>query len=303
MKPRDLVTGGAGFIGSHLVESLLADGREVVVFDDLSTGKRGNLAGLDARLIEGDVRDEQAVAAAVAGCDTVYHLAALVSVPESVRRPLENDAINIGGTLRVLEAARLEGARRVVLASSAAVYGDDPAQPKREDMAPRPLSPYAVAKLTLEHYARMETALHGLGTVSLRFFNVYGPRQDPGSMYSGVISKFCQAAALGETPVVFGDGRQTRDFVHVGDVVRALRAAAETAEVGGVFNVGRGERVSLLDLLATIGDLFGRSLSPRFEPARAGDVRDSLADIGAARHGLGYEPRMDLRTGLATLME
>ncbi|MCX7819950.1 MAG: NAD-dependent epimerase/dehydratase family protein [Kiritimatiellae bacterium] len=300
-----LVTGGAGFIGSHLVEALAADGVEVRAFDNLSSGRAENLAGVRGRvdLIVGDVRSEAQLAAAMDGVGVVVHLAALVSVADSVERPAENYEINVMGTVRVLEAARAAGVRRVVCASSAAVYGNEPTLPKREDMPPVPASPYAAAKLAGEQIARVHAELYGLGTVSLRFFNVYGPRQDPSSPYSGVISRFVEALARGEPPRVFGDGRQTRDFVFVRDVVAAIRRAADSPAVGRgeVFNVGTGRASSLLEVLGVLGPLAGHSPAPRFEPPRPGDVRHSVADISRIREVLGFEPGVTLADGLAEL--
>jgi UDP-glucose 4-epimerase len=234
----------------------------------------------------------------------VFHEAALVSVFESVERPADNHEINITGTLNVLEAARRRGVRRVVVAGSAAVYGNDPAIPKREDMRPQPESPYALAKIAKEHYLSVYAKLYGLETVVLRYFNVYGPRQDPASMYSGVISKFSDVILAGGRPTVFGDGRQSRDFVFVQDVVQANLLALRQPEParGEVFNVGTGRQTSLLDLLAVLGELTGRSVEPRFEAVRAGDVRHSVADISRARAVLGYAPRYSVREGLSELL-
>ncbi len=305
--PRYLVTGGCGFIGSHLVERLLAAGHRVRVLDNLSTGTLANLAsGRDAvEFLEGDITDPAAIAEACRGVDGVFHLAALVSVADSVARPMDNHLINATGTLHVLLAAREAGARRVVLASTAAVYGNDPVLPKREEMTPAPASPYAAAKIAGEHYMRIFHLLYGLETVSLRFFNVYGPRQDPRSPYSGVISRFFAAAREGRPVVVFGDGRQSRDFIHVRDVVRALDAAMQSANAadGAAINVATGRATDLLRLIELLGDRAGRNLEPRFEPARAGDVRHSLADISRARERLSFEPRITLEEGLKELWE
>lgn len=304
-RPPVLVTGGAGFIGSHLVEALAADGAEVRVFDNLSSGRAENLADVRGRvdLIVGDIRSPEQLAAAMGGVGTVVHLAALVSVADSVERPAENYEINVQGTVNVLEAARAAGARRVVLASSAAVYGNDPALPKREDMPPAPASPYAAAKLADEYIARVHAELYGLETVSLRFFNVYGPRQDPSSPYSGVISRFTDALARGEAPRVFGDGLQTRDFVYVRDVAEAIRLAATSPQVGRgeVLNVGTGRASSLMDVLAALTPLAGRAAPPVFEPPRPGDVRHSVADISRIRERLGFVPTVALADGLAEL--
>ncbi len=301
-----LVTGGCGFIGSHLVEALAGEGHIVRVLDDLSSGYTRNLAHIRGRVevIVGDVRDPAQVAAAMEGMSHVFHEAALVSVFDSVNRPRDNHDINLTGTLNVLEAARARGVRRVVMASSAAVYGNNPDLPKREDMRPEPESPYAIGKIGGEYMARVFHRLYGLETVALRYFNVYGPRQDPTSMYSGVISKFSSVLAAGGTPRIFGDGGQTRDFVFVGDVVQANLLAMRTpAAAAGVFNVGTGRQTSLLDLLATLQAIAGRSGAPEFAEARAGDIRDSVADISRAREVLGYEPRATLHAGLAELWE
>ncbi len=304
-RPLVLVTGGAGFIGSHLVEAWAADGAEVRVLDNLSSGRAENLAGTRGRvdLIVGDVRSPDQLAAAMSGVQIVVHLAALVSVADSVERPADNYEINVQGTVRVLEAARAAGVRRVVLASSAAVYGNEPTLPKREDMPAAPASPYAAAKLADEYIARVHAELYGLETVSLRFFNVYGPRQDPSSPYSGVISRFTDALARGEAPRVFGDGLQTRDFIFVRDVVSAIRQAATSPAVGRgeVFNVGTGRASSLLDVLRALEPLVGDMPAPVFEPPRPGDVRHSVADISRIRECLGFEPSVPLASGLAEL--
>ncbi len=300
-----LVTGGCGFIGSHLVEALAAEGHEVRVFDNLSSGRAENLAAARGRveLILGDVRHPDQLAPAMAGVAGVFHEAALVSVAESVERPRENYEINVMGTVNVLEAARAAGVRRVVFASTAAVYGNAPELPKREDMRPAPESPYAAAKLAAEHVLAVHARLYGLETVSLRYFNVYGPRQDPSSPYSGVISRFVEAMRRGEAPRVFGDGRQTRDFVFVRDVVGANLAAMRSPRVGRgeTVNVGTGRRTSLIELLDALAAAAGCGVRPEFGPPRPGDVRDSVADISAARELLGYEPSVSLAEGLAAL--
>ncbi|MHC4914471.1 MAG: NAD-dependent epimerase/dehydratase family protein [Planctomycetota bacterium] len=299
-----LVTGGAGFIGSHICEELLAAGHEVRVLDNLSSGYERNIVGLDVEFVQADVRDAEAVSAAAEEVDGIFHDAALVSVPESVEKPLENDAINVTGTLNVLLAARQRGVRRAVLASSAAVYGNDPELPKREDMLPEPVSPYALGKVAGEYYMRVFAELYGVQTVSLRYFNVFGPRQDPSSMYSGVISKFVDVLGTGGTPTVFGDGEQTRDFVYVKDVVAANLLAMSSGRVGRgeVFNVGTGKRTSLLELIAALAAIFGREVRPTFADERAGDIRHSVSDISRARDLLGYEPRATLEEGLRALI-
>lgn len=302
-----LVTGGAGFIGSHIVEALAAEGHAVKVFYNLATGHRENLDHLKGlhTLIEGDVRDTAALEAAMRGVEFVFHEAAMVSVPVSCEKPRECHEVNATGTLNVLLAAKEAGVRRVVMAATAAAYGNNPALPKRETMRPEPESPYGLTKVTGEYYMRSFATLYGLQTVALRYFNVYGPRQDPRSAYSGVISKFVDVLAAGGTPTIFGDGKQTRDFVYVKDVVQAnLKAMHATpVEPGQVINVGTGKAVSLLDLLAVLGDLFGRKVEPKFALPRVGDVLHSLADIAVARRTLGYEPRTTLHEGLGALLE
>ncbi|HMP77450.1 MAG TPA: SDR family oxidoreductase [Kiritimatiellia bacterium] len=303
--PLYLVTGGCGFIGSHLVEALLRDGCRVRVLDNLSTGHRENLAdvadAVDLRI--GDITNPTDVSAACAGVDGVFHLAALVSVADSVERPLENHRLNATGTLNVLLAARNAGARRVVFASSAAIYGNAPGLPKREDQPPAPVSPYGAAKLMGEHYLKIFHRLYGLEAVSCRFFNVYGPRQDPSSPYSGVISRFVDALRAGAQPVLFGDGEQTRDFVFVADVASALLGAMrrESSGDGSAYNVATGAATSLLQLLDGLGRVSGVAPAPRFEPARGGDVRHSLASIDAAQRAFGFTPAYSLAAGLAEL--
>jgi UDP-glucose 4-epimerase len=298
---RALVTGGAGFIGSHLVDALVARGDEVVVLDNLATGRLENLSDA-ARFIEGDVADEAAVAAAVAGCEVVFHPAALGSVARSVERPLDTDRSNIHGTLAVLEAAHRAGARRVVLASSSSVYGGASQVATAESAPLVPRSPYAVTKLTGEHYARVYRELHGLETVCLRYFNVFGPRQRPDSEYAAVIPLFMDALLTGRDPVVHGDGLQSRDFTFIADTVAAnLCAAGAPAErcAGRVFNIARGTPATLLDLLDILATELGVTVAPKHTDPRPGDVRNSHADISAARRDLGYEPGVSFREGLA----
>jgi UDP-glucose 4-epimerase len=302
MKPVCLVTGGAGFIGSHLVEALAAAGRPVRVLDDLSTGQAANLAHLAGApdLLAGDVSDPEAVERAMRGVGVVFHLAALASVRRSVEAPAESHRVCATGTLNVLDAARREGVRRVVYAGSASAYGIPEGQEQSESSPLKPLSPYAAAKLAGEVYCEAFTACYGLETVRLRFFNVFGPRQRGDSPYSGVIAIFAAALSEGRTPIVHGDGRQTRDFVYVSDVVRALLLAAEKPEVSGrVFNLGTGRGTSLLELLEALNRQLGTSIAPRHEEARVGDIRHSRADIAAARRRLGYEPQVSLEEGLA----
>ncbi|MEI8352185.1 MAG: SDR family oxidoreductase [bacterium] len=300
-----LITGGCGFIGSHIAEALRADGIPVRVFDNLSSGKLANLKGFDGgiEVIQGDVRDPEALRQAMQGVDQVFHEAALVSVAVSVEQPEENDAINIRGTLNVLQAARAAGVKRLVFATSAAVYGNNPDLPKRETMLPEPESPYALAKLAGEYYLRLYSRLYGLETVALRYFNVFGPRQDGKSMYSGVISRFMDDIRQGRAPTIFGDGGQTRDFVFVKDIVQANLLAMRTPGVSGeVFNVATGKQVSLLQLWDRLKHITGSSLEPRFLDPRSGDIRHSLADIDQIRKRLGYQPKFSLDEGLRALL-
>jgi UDP-glucose 4-epimerase len=300
---RVLVTGGAGFIGSHLARACLEAGEDVRVFDDFSSGKSENLAEIarEIEIVEGSVVDGAALMRAARGCEVVYHQAAIASVPRTIEDPVGTHGVNATGTLHALEAARRAGARRFVAASSSAVYGDDERLPKREDMPTRPRSPYALQKLAGELYGEQYARLYGLEAVALRYFNVFGPRQDPSSMYAGVIPIFVTALRAGTRPRIFGDGLQSRDFVYVSDVVAANRAAAvaQTAVAGQAINVGRGERTSLLELLALIANALGRSApEPLFEPARPGDVRHSQADVSRATELLGFRARMPLDLAL-----
>jgi len=298
---RALVTGGAGFIGSHLADALLARGDEVVVLDNLATGRVENVPE-GAEFIEGDVADETAVAKAVAGCEVVFHEGALGSVARSVEAPLVSDDSNIHGTLAVLQGAHLAGARRVVLASSSSVYGGATQVPTPESAPLMPRSPYAVTKMTGEHYARVFWELHGLEAVCLRYFNVFGPRQRPDSQYAAVIPLFIDALLSGRTPQVHGDGLQSRDFTFIADTVQAnLRASEAPADqcAGRVFNIARGEPSSLLDLLGILADQLGVSVTPEHVASRAGDIRHSHADVTAARRDLGYSPSVSFAEGLA----
>jgi nucleoside-diphosphate-sugar epimerase len=301
-----LVTGGAGFIGSHLVEALLARGDLVRVLDDLSTGHRDNLAPWlsDIEFIEGDCASPEDARRAVFGVELVFHQAAVPSVPRSVADPVGTDRANVGGTVTMLDAARAAGVRRFVYAASSAAYGDTPTLPKVESMAPRPLSPYAVQKLAGEHYCRVFYETHGLETVALRYFNVFGPRQDPNSDYAAVIPKFATALLTGRPLTLFGDGLQSRDFTPVGDVVRAnLLAAGSGRAPGHVINVARGERLTLRDLAGQLGLLAGITPELVHLAPRPGDVRDSLADIGRARDLLGFEPSTDLEPALRGVLD
>jgi len=299
-----LVTGGAGFIGSHLVEALLAHGWSVRVLDNFSTGQHGNLAAAVEHidLITGDLLDPQSLARAVEGADVVFHLAALGSVTRSMEHPLMTHEANSTGTLRVLEAARKAGVRRVVYSSSSSVYGDDEDLPRRELQEAKPLSPYAVSKLVGEHYCRVYARQFSLETVGLRYFNVFGPRQDAQSEYAAVIPRFIESARNGRTPVIFGDGRQTRDFTYVANVVHANLLAAANGVSGESYNIGSGLATSLLELLSFIRDSLGVTLHPRFEPERPGDVRDSLACIEKAQAQLGYEVKVSCFQGLASML-
>jgi nucleoside-diphosphate-sugar epimerase len=297
-----LVTGGAGFIGSHLVEELVRRDERVRVVDSLITGKRANLAAVADRIefVLGDLADADVARRAVEGVDYVLHQAAIPSVPRSVREPVLCHRANVDATLNLLVAARDARVRRVVYAGSSSVYGNAAGLPKREDMAPEPLSPYALQKLVSEQYARMFTSLYGLETVTTRYFNVFGPRQDPSSPYSGVISLFIRAFLEGRAPTIYGDGEQTRDFTYVANVVDGvLKACHATGAAGGVFNVATGGRISLNQLYRVLQQLTGSSLEPAFGAPRAGDVRDSQADITLARERLAYQPTVGLEAGLA----
>ncbi|MGQ9778270.1 MAG: NAD-dependent epimerase/dehydratase family protein [Bacillota bacterium] len=305
MAPCVLVTGGAGFIGSHLVSALLAEGYAVRVLDNLSTGRLENLAEVLHRIDfrRGDVREAALVAELCRGVDFVLHQASLVSVPASIADPGATYEIIARGTLNVLEAARAAGVKRVVLASSSAVYGDAPGGPRAETLAPRPLSPYAAAKLAAEALGRAYYHSYGLETVSLRYFNVYGPRQDPNSPYAAVIPSFIAALADGRRPVIFGNGEQTRDFIHVFDVVRANLLAMTAPGVGGeTVNIGTGRGVSVNQLLREIASLFGVPPAAEYAPPRPGDIRASVAETLRARRLLGFVPEIGLRQGLADLL-
>jgi nucleoside-diphosphate-sugar epimerase len=300
-KGLSLVTGGAGFIGSHLVEALLRRGDRVRVLDNLSTGKRGNLEQFASSIefIEGDIRDLATIRRAVEGVGVIFHEAAIPSVPRSVAEPLLNHESNINGTFNVLLAARDAGVRRLVYAASSSAYGERGTGPKVEDQLPNPLSPYAVAKLVGEYYCQVFTHVYGLEAVALRYFNVFGPRQDPSSPYSGVISKFITALLGGEPPVVYGDGEQSRDFTYVANVVDAnLRAAEAPDAAGHVINVGVRQRTTLNHVLVELQQIIGTSLTPRYQAARIGDVRHSLADITRAERLLGFNPIVGLTEGL-----
>lgn len=299
--PSCLVTGGAGFIGSHLVTELVERGWQVRVLDDFSAGKRSNLAHVDGyQLYEGSILDASVVQEAVAGVDVVFHLAALVSVPESVQRPADFHHVCATGTLQLLIACRDAKVRRMVYSASSSAYGETGQHAIKENSPLQPMSPYAAAKLAGEHYCSAMSAVSDLETVRLRYFNVFGPRQDPSSPYSGVISIFCTRMLQGQQPGIYGDGLQTRDFVSVHDVVQANCLAAEKPGVSGkVFNIGSGRRVSLLNLCDAINGHLGTTLEPVFMPPRAGDIRHSFADISAAQEHLGYSPQISFEQGLS----
>jgi nucleoside-diphosphate-sugar epimerase len=300
-----LITGGAGFIGSHLAEELLARGQRVRVADSLITGKRANLDVIKAaEFLEGDLADEAFALAACAGMDYVLHQAAIPSVPRSVDDPVGSNRANITATLNVLAGARKAGVKRLVYAGSSSAYGDTPTLPKREDMPTSPKSPYALQKLVGEQYCRMFTELYGFETVTIRYFNVFGPRQDPGSPYSGVISLFATALPAGKQPIIYGDGGQTRDFTYIANVVDGVLKACEAPKAAGeVINVATGLRISLNELLETLNRIVGSNVQPIYKDARAGDVRDSQADISKAKALLGYTPTVNLEDGLRLTLD
>lgn len=302
-----VVTGGAGFIGSHIAGALASRGARVRVLDDLSTGHRENLEeiGGDIDFVQGSVADEQLVSKALENVELIFHEAAIPSVPRSVEAPRNTHIASVDGTFSLLLAAKEAGVRRVVYAASSSAYGDQPTLPKVEQMAPDPLSPYAVAKLVGEYYCRVFTRVYGLETVSLRYFNVFGPRQDPGSQYSGVVSRFISALLGDERPVIYGDGEQSRDFTYIENVVAAnLSAASAPKAAGNVINVANGERITLNELLNELKQLTGRTdVVAEYRDPRVGDVRHSLADITMARELLGYESKVDLREGLKRTLD
>ena len=296
-----LVTGGGGFIGSHLVERVLRDGLDARVLDNFATGHRVNLAAVEAdvELIEGDIQSYERVHNAVRGCEVVFHLAALPSVPRSIQDPLTSTASNVTGTLNVLLASRDEGVRRVVFSSSSSVYGPQREYPQREDAAARPISPYGVSKLAAEGYCRAFTQVYGLETVALRYFNVFGPRQDPLSQYSAVIPKFITAVLEGERPVIFGDGEQSRDFTYVDNTVEGtLLASTADGVAGDTFNLACGEATTLNQLLDHVREISAKDVEAIYEERQPGDLQRSQADISRAREALGYEPEVDIRAGL-----
>ena len=298
-----LVTGGAGFIGSNLTEALLKQGHRVRVLDNFSTGQKENLVFDKSypllETMEGDIRDPGICRKAMQGIEVVFHEAAIPSVQQSVEDPSHSNAVNAGGTLNILLAARDEGVKKVVYASSCAIYGDDPVLPKKEEMAPSPLSPYALQKYVGERYCQLFFQLYGLETLSLRYFNIFGPKQDPSSVYSGVIARFISALGEGTTPIVYGDGEQSRDFTYVGNVVQANLLAMSAPRLGGeVVNIGCGKRTSLNELLDVLKKIFRSQVRPLHQEARVGDVRHSVADIQKGRTLLNFNPREDIEMGL-----
>ena len=302
-----MVTGGAGFIGSHIAEGLIRSGARVRIIDDLSTGYRENVdeIGGDIDFVQATLADEAAVRRALEGVELVFHEAAIPSVPRSVENPRQTHIASVDSTFTLLLAARDLGIKRVVYAASSSAYGDQPALPKVETMLPDPLSPYAVAKLVGEYYAQVFSRVYGLETISLRYFNVFGPRQDPSSQYSGVISQFISALLSDRQPVIYGDGEQSRDFTYIDNVVAAnLKAAETTKGIGQIINIANGQRVTLNELLSQLKELTGKTevVADHREP-RAGDVRHSLADVSRAREILDFEPQVDLQTGLRRTIE
>jgi UDP-glucose 4-epimerase len=298
-----LITGGAGFIGSNIAEYLVGRGCRVRVFDNFSTGKRANVQSFatKAEIFEGDLCDARSIEEAVRGVRYVLHLGAIPSVPRSVENPQATNEVNITGTVNLLVAARDAGVKRVVFTSSSSVYGDTPTLPKRENMPPSPLSPYAVHKITGEYYAAIFWRLYGLETVSLRYFNVFGPRQDPQSQYAAVIPRFITAILRDQAPVIFGDGSQTRDFSHVENIIEANRLACEAPNeaLGQSFNIACGGRISLLDLVATVNKILGKNVKPKLDPPRPGDILHSQADIAKAEKLLGWKPVVTFPEGIA----
>ena len=303
---RYLVTGGAGFIGSNMVDELLRRGHSVVVLDDLSTGREENLAGVRSKVDfrAGSITDLAAVQSACSGVDYVIHLAARTSVPKSVKDPLESNHVNIDGTLNVLVAARDAGVKRFVFAASSSAYGETPTLPKVETMQPEPISPYGVTKFVGELYAQVFGRVYGLENASVRYFNVFGPRQDPTSQYSGVLSRFMLAVLRGESPVIYGDGQQSRDFTYIDNVVdETLRACEARGASGKVFNGGTGVRITLNEVIKLLEKITGKKIHVKYDPPRAGDIRDSQADISLARKVLGYEPSVHFEDGLRRTWE
>jgi nucleoside-diphosphate-sugar epimerase len=307
MNNRMLVTGGAGFIGSNLADALIAQGASVCILDNLITGFRENLEEIkgDFDFVEGDLNDPAALAKALEGVEVVFHEAALPSVPRSVANPLETHQACVNGTFALLNAAKDSGVRRVIYAASSSAYGDQPILPKVETMAPKPMSPYAGAKLMGEYYCRIFAHVYGLETLCLRYFNVFGPRQNPSSQYSGVISRFIHALMTGETPVIYGDGEHSRDFTFIANVINAnIKAAQTTQGIGEVMNVANGDRITLNQLLETIKKITGKpNVTADYQPPRTGDVKDSQADNRRAIEWLGYEKLVDLEEGLVKTID
>ncbi len=304
--PRYLVTGGAGFIGANLAHALVGRGETVRILDDFSTGRFQNLFGIEdqVEILRGDIRDSATVAQAVAGVEVILHQAALNSNPRSIQEPLLTSDVNVGGTLTLLQAARTAGTRRLVYASSSSVYGEAAGLPKTEDMPTAPKAPYGVSKLAAEQYCRVFTQVYGIETVSLRYFNVFGPRQHPDSEYAAVIPRFLRRMQAGKRPVIFGDGEQSRDFTPVDNVVAANLLAAESREgIGEVMNIAGGQPSTLNQLVAWLNELLGTDLPPIYEPPRPADIRHSYASIHMAGSLLGYQPQMDVREGLRRTIE
>jgi nucleoside-diphosphate-sugar epimerase len=296
-----LVTGGAGFIGSHLVDALASQGHKIIVFDNLSSGKLSNLLEVENRIefVHGDIRDLDFLIQTLKGCDVVYHMAAMVSVHQTVKEPVTSSLINDIGTLNVLEACRINKVRRFIFSSSSAIYGDAPGLPKHEKMPSKPQSPYAVQKMTGENYAAIYNDLYGIETVCLRYFNVFGPRQDPSSPYSGVISIFMSKATKRTSPFIYGDGTQTRDFIFVADVVLANILAAKTNEAAGMaFNIGTGYQITINELWELICRINQVRLLPQYAPSRKGDIKHSVASIEMAKTILDFSPRYSTEKGL-----
>ncbi|MCP2619947.1 SDR family oxidoreductase [Candidatus Aminicenantes bacterium AC-334-K16] len=303
---RCLVTGGAGFIGSHLVEGLLKRGHFVRVVDNFLTGKRENLEDIQDKIdfIEGDIRDFSLCREIIKGIDWVFHQAALPSVPRSVEEPRLSNEINVTGTLNLLTAAHESGVKKFIFASSSSVYGDNPNLPKKEDVLGQPLSPYAVSKRVGELYCQVFYQLYGLSTICLRYFNIFGPRQDPHSQYAAVIPNFINRMLEGKQPVIFGDGHQSRDFTFVANVVEAnIRAAEAGGEGSRIFNIACGQRITILELVTKINEILGKKIQPIFDPPRPGDIEHSYADINLARKYLGYQPVVKFETGLRRTIE
>lgn len=301
-----LVTGGAGFIGSNIALELIRRGHSVRILDNFSSGKRENLKDIekDIELIEGDIRSYHIVQQAVKGMDIVLHQAALPSVPRSIKDPITSNEVNVSGTLNILEASVSAKVKRVVYASSSSVYGDNPELPKNESMLPNPLSPYAVSKLSGEKYCKVFSRIYGLETISLRYFNVFGPNQDPTSQYSAVIPKFIYAISKGKQPVIYGDGKQSRDFTYVSNIIEAnLLAATSKCDSGIVMNCACNDRITLNELVESINKIFNKNIKPKYEPARTGDIKHSFADINLAKKYINYSPKINFEKGLKLTVE